>query len=275
MKKSSIIKISAAAVLIFIIIFVVGTLRYSHTSAPKFNFLNGQNSFIRIEELRSRIKETRFIYSLEADFNDIVADANSELTALGYLNNSTLMMSPPQILYYLSGKKPGDSITIRILDKHKMNVYVTPKGSDYTTPTRYEYSWENGWISIEVTKSKQMNRFMYKFIYLINKLRGAENLNNVSAPRTQTNYGVETNSIKDAINIAISALRKEPLVKVTDYTITSAQQIPVNKKWIWRVTFKPKDLLPDDPSKGPLTLGGEVFVNVDLAAKETVITYGE
>ncbi|MEJ2649912.1 MAG: hypothetical protein P8016_16075, partial [Sedimentisphaerales bacterium] len=84
MKKSSVIKISAAAILILIILFVVGTLRYRPAPAPAFKFLSGRGSYIRIDSLKPKLRETRFVYSFEADFNDIVADAKSELSALGY-----------------------------------------------------------------------------------------------------------------------------------------------------------------------------------------------
>ncbi len=46
-------------------------------------------------------------------------------------------------------------------------------------------------------------------------------------------------------------------------------------KYIWRLTFKPKRLLPADPAKQIIGLGGEIFINVDLKTRETTVLYGE
>lgn len=106
------------------------------------------------------------------------------------------------------------------------------------------------------------------------------NLNKIKeiSPLSDSKLCVDMKSLHDAIDIAIPALYNDKMAQSFDsklYVLTSVQQIIINNKWIWRVTFKPKELLPDDLSKGILGMGGEVFVNVDLSTKETVITYGE
>lgn len=95
------------------------------------------------------------------------------------------------------------------------------------------------------------------------------------ASKPQSRLSLDTRKFNDAINIAAEAMNKEPQVYAAEYVLMSVQQIIVNNKWICRVTFKPKELLPVDPSKNFIGLGGEAFVNVDLSTKKTVITYGE
>ena len=102
--------------------------------------------------------------------------------------------------------------------------------------------------------------------------------NLISAYRQQPDQRIDVKDFWDAIDLACTALYNDTMTKSFGYdmyVLTSSQQILKNNKWIWRVTFKPKQLVSDDPSKGPLALGGEAFVNVDLSTKETTVTYGE
>lgn len=77
-----------------------------------------------------------------------------------------------------------------------------------------------------------------------------------------------------AVVIAVSAVQQkgQPLA---EYTLTSAQRIFHNGKYIWRITFKLSKLLPGDPSKEAIGIGGEIFVNVDLGTQEAEVRYGE
>jgi hypothetical protein len=98
----------------------------------------------------------------------------------------------------------------------------------------------------------------------------------VTKPKTMLRS--DTRNLQEAIDIAIPALYKDANLPTIDnplYILTSVKQIIIKNKYIWRVTFKPRELLPVDPSKGGLGLGGEVFVNVDLSTKKTEISYGE
>jgi hypothetical protein len=59
------------------------------------------------------------------------------------------------------------------------------------------------------------------------------------------------------------------------YRLIDAQQMAIRGRWIWRVTFKAERHLPADPEQGPLTAGGEIFVNVDPATGDATVGYGE
>jgi len=96
-------------------------------------------------------------------------------------------------------------------------------------------------------------------------------------PTSKPNSTCQANitTIEEAVGLAVSALQDQSHYPASQYTLTSAQQIIFKGKYIWRITFKPTELLPKDPSKGPIGKGGEIFVNVDLSTKKTEITYGE
>lgn len=81
--------------------------------------------------------------------------------------------------------------------------------------------------------------------------------------------------LQDSVAIAVSSLHDQASYQSNEYVLTSAQQIVVKGKYVWRITFKPANLLPKDPSKGLIGAGGETFVYVDLNTKKTEITYGE
>jgi hypothetical protein len=81
--------------------------------------------------------------------------------------------------------------------------------------------------------------------------------------------------MNEAVALGIAAVGNQSHYPKQGYTVVSAQQRFHKGKYIWLVVFKPAKLLPKDPSKECIGLGGEVIVNVDLSTKETVVTYGE
>lgn len=84
----------------------------------------------------------------------------------------------------------------------------------------------------------------------------------------------ETTDIHKAISIAVRSLSghvKSPC----EYKLTGAEQYLHDGKYLWRVTFKPQKMLPQNPATQVIGAGGEVFVLVDTNTKETIITSGE
>ncbi|MHC4669894.1 MAG: hypothetical protein ACYTFD_16005 [Planctomycetota bacterium] len=75
-----------------------------------------------------------------------------------------------------------------------------------------------------------------------------------------------------AIGLAESADARRP---GGEYRLVGARQVLVDGKYVWRITFKPCRLLPDDPSTQKIGLGGEIFMNVDLETEVATIGYGE
>lgn len=108
----------------------------------------------------------------------------------------------------------------------------------------------------------------------------------VSKSEKVSTDGIDISDLRDAVVTAVSALNDQPpgspgesyilaSALQEDYILTSAQQLIVDSKYVWLITFKPKSLHPEDPSKDLIGAGGEIFVTVDLAAKTTIITGGE
>ena len=84
----------------------------------------------------------------------------------------------------------------------------------------------------------------------------------------------ETDALDSALPAALAALdgaRKGE----GPYRLIGAQQLPIDSRWIWRMTFKAERHLPADLEHEMLTAGGEIFVNVDVATGETSVGYGE
>ena len=84
----------------------------------------------------------------------------------------------------------------------------------------------------------------------------------------------ETADVTEAISLSLAELETRS-EKPSDYILIKAEQILVNNQFIWRITFKPKELLPADPSSEVIGAGGEIFVNVDPETKETTLRHGE
>lgn len=96
-----------------------------------------------------------------------------------------------------------------------------------------------------------------------------------SADSNSAKYITDINSLQKAIDIAVSTKKDWWNTPAGEYRLTMARQIIKNNKNIWVIAFSNKKIWPDDISGKPVGAGGEVFVNVDLATKETVVTYGE
>ncbi len=109
------------------------------------------------------------------------------------------------------------------------------------------------------------------------------------APLVETIYQIDVGSYLDkdlarspddaalrkAVSIAKSAAVEQSFQPANDLVVLSAQQMFFDGKFVWRVTFKSASLLSKDPSKSPIAKGGEIFVNVDMSTKKSVVRYGE
>ena len=154
MKKSVVKRSLAVVIIVGIFLTLVGLLVWysrSRPPIPSFRFLSGQGSALHVKDKRKSLyRTTRDIYSFEADFNDVCADANAELTALGFVDETPLGHESSRRVYSLQKKVPGESVWIRILDKHKIAVYSTPESSEYSSPELHAYHYRDGWVSVEV-----------------------------------------------------------------------------------------------------------------------------
>lgn len=84
----------------------------------------------------------------------------------------------------------------------------------------------------------------------------------------------ETDGLRKAVALALPELDRarrgdEPV------QLVRAERMVLEGRSIWRMTFKPTHLIPEDPAQDMWGMGGEVFVNVDLDGGTTTHAYGE
>ncbi len=92
--------------------------------------------------------------------------------------------------------------------------------------------------------------------------------------RHRVNSLTQRSELDEAVSIGIAELARQSK-SPGDHKLIGAQRFYDKGKYVWRITFKLKALLPDDPSTQPIGAGGETFILVDLKTGETVVTLGE
>jgi hypothetical protein len=95
------------------------------------------------------------IYSFAGDFNDVCAMANTELTSLGFVEETRPGDESHRRRYRLVGKRPGEFSTVTIMDNHKSSVYSTPANSEYSSPDVQSYHFSDGWVAVEVSQTQR------------------------------------------------------------------------------------------------------------------------
>jgi len=178
MKRSVIKKSFAVAITIGVLLTLLGLLRRYSKPMPSFQFLSSRGPAICIKEAASKTldRKTQFVYSFEADFNDVCADANAELSALGYVDTTRPRQEPRSREYMFRNKVHGGSVTVSILDRHKLSVYSTPRRSEYSSPDLYAYHYRVGWVSVVIVQSRRPSVFWQNLLYWPNRLlRGTRN----------------------------------------------------------------------------------------------------
>ena len=175
MKKSAVKRFFVLVGIVGIFLTVIGLLsHYSRpeSSMPTFKFLNGQKPAYHCKKNHLGNNITEDIYSFEADFDDVFPDANKELLALGF-GDETRPDPGEWTRSYFLWKGPYEKIHVRIHRRQKLGVYSTPESSDYSSPDRYEFHIRDGWVSVDVRVEVVPRRIrFYSWLYgIINRLR--------------------------------------------------------------------------------------------------------
>lgn len=172
--KRPVIKISLAIVIIIgIFLALFGLLSRDSMPTLSFNFLRGREltSCIKADPGRSVYRTTRYVYSFEADFNDVWSKANAELSALGFVTGTFRQDEPRIREYQLRGKRNDELVTVRILDRHKLLVYSTPKSSQYSSPDRHEYHYRYGWVTVDIAQRRLRSWPPQFLLYRLHRMR--------------------------------------------------------------------------------------------------------
>ena len=175
MKKSYGIKICAAVLILVVCLIIFAFLlpKPAPIPEPTFKFLSGRTLTAKAKTNQLTKRETHYLYSFEADFGDVVADANSELSIWDFYKSSIDEEGTDitEIQRRLPGKKPIDNIVVRLIKNQKMNISSNPKNSVYKTSVPYVYSKQEGWVSVVVIQRQKKNWLIYHFNKILDKLR--------------------------------------------------------------------------------------------------------
>jgi hypothetical protein len=157
--KRRVIKISLAIfVVVGILLGLLAALTRDTGPEMSFGFLDGRAMTARIEQNpgRSAYRTTREVYSFQADFNEVLAKVDAELSALGFKIDPFGVRGAFFLRrqYQLANATSARAVVVSLRDGAELKVYATPKSSKYSSPDRYEYHQKNGCVSIEIARRR-------------------------------------------------------------------------------------------------------------------------
>ena len=149
--KMFIIKISMVFIGIAVVLLIFLGLRSRDEVVPSYRFLGGRNP-TACKKAKTGNEDKRYIYSFEADFNDICSKADAELIPEGFVGTTVVddtvvdkifsdVMSSLRV-YYLKGIFPCGPIWIYIY-KNRQCIKL-PNSNDYAIADK------DGWVMVEV-----------------------------------------------------------------------------------------------------------------------------
>ena len=145
MKKfiSNILLVCVIVIVLLLILFVL----LSHDSEPSYRFLGDRNP-IKYEKYKAGIAERRYIYSFEADFNDVCSKAEAELFDKGFVVRTLpgdVYWEHTTLLREIFRRNP---FNIRIYNNHmyiEKDDAIGPKDGWIVVEIGY---WPNQWFKI-------------------------------------------------------------------------------------------------------------------------------
>lgn len=149
--KRRVVKISVAIlVVVGIALGLLLLLVRDRRPEMSFGFLDGRTLTARIgvDGGRSRVIN-REIYAFQADFNDVVAEADIELSRIGFSLDDIMGVDPQNIRYVLF-KTSGERITVCIRRGQRLSTRTTRKPSKPFRSNRHVYREEDGWVSADI-----------------------------------------------------------------------------------------------------------------------------
>ena len=143
--KIFIIKISLIFIGITVVVLVFLGLRSRNSFVPSYRFLGGRNP-ITCEKAKTPNEDKRYIYSFEADYNEVCSKADAELIGAGFVVKAAVQIlsgkESRQSYYYLKGRFPRGPIWIYIY-KNRQCIKL-PNSNDYAIADK------DGWVRVEV-----------------------------------------------------------------------------------------------------------------------------
>lgn len=151
--KRRVIKIALAIfVVVGILVGLLAAMALDSGPEMSFSFLDGRTMTGRIEQARNSRRVTREVYSFEADFNDVCAEADAELSAMGSQIASFSAGEIADREYRLGSHISANRwILVRIRDRYRLEVFSSPESSKLDSSTYYP---RKGWVSVEVRRRR-------------------------------------------------------------------------------------------------------------------------
>lgn len=157
--KRRVIKISLAIFVVVagILLALLAVMMCDSGPEISLGFLEGRAMTARIEEetSKSAYRTTREVYSFRADFNDVCARADAELSATG--TKTLLFRGWPGrevAMYPFRSTFSGESVRVSIAAGKKLRKYLTPKWSKQSSLFGYNYEHTDGWVSVEIIQTR-------------------------------------------------------------------------------------------------------------------------
>ena len=156
--KKFVIKISLAFVIITVVLLSLLVLLSSDSFEPSYRFLGGRSPITcekanRGNEDSRGIKDKRYIYSFEADFNDICLKADAELIPADFAVKAAVQIlsgnESRERYYFLKERFPRGPVWVYIynnrqyVDLHDLYTHI-PKSEAYGLADK------EGWVMVEI-----------------------------------------------------------------------------------------------------------------------------
>jgi hypothetical protein len=157
--RKSVIKISLAIFVVVagILLALLAVMMCDSGPEISLGFLDGRAMTARLEQetSKSAYRTTREVYSFKADFNDVCARADAELSATGA--KTLLFRGYPGrevAMYSFRSTFSGESVRVSIVEEKKLRKYLTPKWSKPSSLFGYNYESSVGWVSVEIIQTR-------------------------------------------------------------------------------------------------------------------------
>ncbi len=139
--KKYIITISLACVIVIIVVLILLGLRSIDEDIPSYRFLGGRNP-TACKDAKTGSVDKLYIYSFEADFNDVCLNAKTELISAGFVDRTHPGNVSSERRYWLKGSFPRGPIDINILNNYEHIEHPISKEGGL--------GHKDGWVNVEV-----------------------------------------------------------------------------------------------------------------------------
>jgi hypothetical protein len=188
MKRRLVKKSWAILVVIGFLLVSLAVLMLDTGPVMSFDFLKGMTLAARTGTESG--KSTRYVYSFKGDFDTVSTKVNAELSKLDF-RRSMLGNKVDKHIHEYRRRNHGtnDSVKITILKRNVPTSHSTSKTSQDSDPDRNIKSFPDGWITIEISRSRQRSWSPRYILYRL-RLKLRRIINKQSPNKQQTITGV-------------------------------------------------------------------------------------